>query len=33
MQRRDFLKTTALSAPFLSRAAGANDEIRIGQIG
>jgi predicted dehydrogenase len=33
MERRNFLKTAAVSAPFLGRAAGANDEIRIGQIG
>ncbi len=33
MERRDFLRTTAAAAPFIGRALGAKDQIRIGQIG
>ena len=33
MQRRDFLKSAAAAAPLLKSALGANDDIRIGQIG
>jgi predicted dehydrogenase len=33
MERRNFLKTAALSAPLIQTALGVNDEIRIAQIG
>lgn len=33
MERRDFLKAAAVSAALAAPAPGANDEVRIGQIG